>query len=121
MNNGGFTMDGIPAKKTISVIITIFFLMGMASVFFPGKFALAKDKEIGPNEVQGKVTQFRTRAKKGTIVVKSDQTGKPYTFYVGWSTFYTPRYPGIGETVKVQYINDRGFLKATRVEIVPKS
>jgi len=114
-------MDGISAKKSISVIITIFFLMGMASAFFPGKFALAKDKEIGPNEVQGKVTQFYTRAKKGTIVVKSDQTGKSYTFYVGWSTLYTPRYPGIGETIKVQYINDRGYLKATRVELIPES
>ena len=114
-------MDGISAKKSISVIITIFFLMGMASAFFPCKPALAKDKEIGPNEVQGKVTQFYTRAKKGTIVVKSDQTGKSYTFYVGWSTLYTPRYPGIGETIKVQYINDRGYLKATRVELIPES
>jgi hypothetical protein len=114
-------MGGMPTKKIMFVILTILFLVGMGNTFFPAKFAFAKDKEIGPNQVQGKVTQFSTRARKGTIVVKSDQTGKPYTFYVGWKTIYAPRYPAIGETVKVQYVNDRGFLKATHVEIVPGS
>ena len=116
-------MDRISAKKAILVTVTILFLMGTitGSTFFPAKFALAKDKEIGPNQVQGKVTQFHTKFKKGTIVVKSDQTGKTYTFYVGWNTIYTPRYPGIGETIKVTYFNDRGFLKATRVDLVPSS
>jgi hypothetical protein len=113
-------MRGMSVKKIIVVIITILFLVGMGSALFTAKFALAKDKEIGPNQVQGKVTQFYTRGRKGTIAVKSDQTGKPYTFYVGWKTIYTPRYPAVGETVKVSYINDRGFLKATQVEIVPR-
>ena len=114
-------MGGMSAKKILLVIVTILFLVEMGSAPFPAKFALAKDKEIGPNQVQGKVTQFYTRARKGTIVVKSDQTGKKYTFYVGWKTLYAPRYPGIGETVKIQYVNDRGFLKAMQVEIVPGS
>ncbi len=114
-------MGGMSAKKILLVIVMILFLVGMGSALLTAQFAFAKDKEIGPNQVQGKVTQFHTRARKGTIVVKSDQTGKPYTFYVGWRTIYTPRYPGISETVKVQYINDRGFLKATEVEIVPGS
>jgi hypothetical protein len=114
-------MGGMSAKKILLVIVTILFLVEMGSAPFPAKFAFAKDKEIGPNQVQGKVTQFHTRVRKGTIAVKSDQTGKPYTFYVGWNTIYTPRYPAIGETVKVSYINDRGFLKATQVEIVPGS
>ena len=116
-------MGRISAKKNILVIVTILFLAGMimGSAFFPAEVAWSKDEEIGPNQVQGKVTQFSTRARKGTIVVKSDQTGKTYTFYVGWNTIYTPRYPGIGETIKVTYFNDRGFLKATRVDVVPGS
>ena len=116
-------MDRISTKKAILVTVTILFLAGtvMGSALFPSNVALAKDEEIGPNQVQGKVTQFRTRVRKGTIVVKSDQTGKTYTFYVGWNTIYTPRYPGIGETIKVTYINDRGFLKATQVVLVPGS
>ena len=113
-------MGGISAKKIISVIIAIFFLVGMGSTFFPAKLAWAEEKEIGPNEVQGKVISIYTNVfRKGTIVVKSDQTGKTYTFYVGRKTVYVPwRYPSIEETVKVSYINDRGFLKATRVEII---
>ena len=56
---------------------------------------------------------------RGTITVKSDQTEKTYTFYVGRRIIYYPqRYPVSGETVKIQYINDRGFLKASRVDIV---
>jgi hypothetical protein len=116
-------MSGISAKKVLLVTVTILSLAGMVmgSAFFPANVAWSKDEEIGSNQVQGKVTQFRTRARKGTIVVKSDKTGKTYTFYVGWNTIYTPRYPGIGETIKVTYINDRGILKATQVVLVPGS
>ena len=116
-------MDRISTKKAILVTVTILFLMGMimGSAFFPANVAWSKDEEVGPNQVQGKVTQFYTRARKGTIVVKSDKTGKTYTFYIGWKTVWTPRYPSIGETIKVYYVNDRGFLKATRVDIVPSS
>ena len=117
-------MGKMSTKTAILVTVTILFLagMGMGSTFFPAKLAWATDKEIGPNEVQGKVTEIYTRFRKGRIVVKSDQTGKPYTFYVGVKTIYVPhRYPTIGETIKVSYINDRGFLKATRVEIILSS
>ena len=63
--------------------------------------------------------EISTRFRKGTLVVKSDKTGKTYTFYLGVKTIYIPhRYPNIGETVKVSYIDDRGVLKATQVEII---
>jgi hypothetical protein len=93
-------------------------LVGIGGVFAP--ITIAKGTEIAPNAVQGEVLSIVTNAfKKGTIVVKSDRTGETYTFYVGHSTNYSPyRYPLVGETIKVFYINDRGYLKATSVEIV---
>jgi len=112
-------MGRTSTKKAIVVIITVLFLVGMdiGGTFSPIK--LAQADEIGPDAVQGKVMEIYTRFRKGRIVVKSDQTGKRYTFYVGIRTIYVPhRYPNIGEAVKVSYINDRGFLKATRVEIL---
>jgi hypothetical protein len=108
-------------KHAMLVSMVIFFaaLVGINGVFSP--IAMAKDnKEIGPNTVQGKVLSIQTGAfARGIIVVKSDQTGETYTFYVGKNTTYNPyRYPVVGETIKVTYINDRGRLKATLVEII---
>jgi hypothetical protein len=116
-------MGGISTKKIVLVIVTILSLAGMGSTVFNAKFAWAADKEIGPNEVQGKVMQIYTSAfRRGTIVVKSDQTGKTYTFYVGRRTLFIPhRYPNVGETIKVTYIDDRGALKVTQVQIIPSS
>ena len=116
-------MGGISAKRIVLVIVTILSLAGMESTVFKVKLAWAADKEIGPNEVQGKVMQIYTSAfRRGTIVVKSDQTGKTYTFYVGRRTLYVPhRYPNVGETIKVSYIDDRGALKVTQVQIIPGS
>ena len=111
-----------PHKWTMLVFMVIlaFVLVGIGGVFSP--ITIAKDnKEIGPNEVQGKVISIETHAfgRRGIIVVKSNQTEVDYTFYVGVSTAYIPhRYPAVGETIKVSYINDRGQLKATRVEII---
>ena len=113
-------MDRKRRKIAILVIIAIFWLTGanMGAVFPATKIAQAK--EIGPNKVQGKVVSIQTNVfRRGTIVLKSDQTGKSYTVYVGSRTIYYPRrYPSIGETIKVRYINDRGYLKAEHVEIV---
>jgi hypothetical protein len=116
-------MGGISTKKIVLVIVTILSLAGMGSTVFNATFAWAADKEIGPNEVQGKVMQIYTSAfRRGTIVVKSDQTGKTYTFYVGRRTLFIPhRYPNVGETIKVTYIDDRGALKVTQVQIIPSS
>jgi hypothetical protein len=113
-------MGRIGRKWTIVIIVTILFPMGigMRSTFPTPSVAWAD--EIGPDEIQGKVINIYTNVfRKGTIVVKSDQTAKTYTFYVGRKTIYVPqRYPSVQETVKVKYIDDRGFLKATRVEIM---
>jgi hypothetical protein len=106
-----------PYKKAMLVFMVIFFVLG--GVFSPVAIAQEK-KEIGPNEVQGKVLSIRTHLyNRGTIEVKSDQTEEVYMFYVGRDTVYDPhRYPAIGETIKVRYFNDRGRLKAIRVEIL---
>ena len=73
-----------------------------------------KGVEIGPNAVYGQITLIR----RGVMTVKSLNTGKEYTIYVGHRTNYTPRrYPVVGEKVKVVYIDDQGQLKATQVEI----
>jgi hypothetical protein len=118
-------MGRMTSEKAVVAVITIVLLagVGMGSTFSLAQFAWAEAKEIGPNEVQGKVVDIYTNIfRKGTITVKSDQTGKTYTFYVGRRTAYVPwRYPNKGETVKVHYIDDRGYLKATRVEIVEGS
>ncbi|OGP52735.1 MAG: hypothetical protein A2Y65_07465 [Deltaproteobacteria bacterium RBG_13_52_11] len=113
-------MDWKRYKKAMLVLTVILslVLVSIGGVFSP--LTIAKDREIGPNEVQGKVLFIETNAfRRGTIEVKSDQTNKTYTFYVGSRTAYYPhRYPTIGETIKVFYINDQGYLKATQVEIV---
>ena len=109
-------------KKTLVVLSVIFAVAfaGIGGLFSP--LTIAKSKEIGPNEVKGKVVSIETSAfRRGTIGVKSNQTGEHYTFYVGSRTEYYPRrYPSVGETVRVFYVNDRGYLKATRVEIVTR-
>ena len=113
-------MGKIRTTKAMVGIITIIILvwMGISGTFPTIKFAHAD--EIGPNAVQGKFVSIYTNVfRKGTIVVKSDKTGKTYTFYLGRRTIYVPhRYPTVEETVKVSYIDDRGFLKATRVEML---
>jgi len=104
------------AVPALIVILTLLFV-GMSGMFAP--ISMANAKELGPNVVVGKVLSIQTNAwRRGTIEVKSNHTGRIYTFYVGSRTDYYPyRYPYIGETIRVHYVNDRGYLKATRVEI----
>jgi hypothetical protein len=72
--------------------------------------------ETGANAIYGKVTSLQ----RGSITIQTIPEGKAYTVYVGRRTNYEPRrYPAIGEKVKVLYIDDRGSLKATQVEIQP--
>jgi hypothetical protein len=115
-------MCGRQYKKRLIVLTVIISLVlaGIGGVFVPN--TMAKGKEIGPNEVQGKVLSVQGHGfGRGTIEVKSNQTARVYTFYVGRNTAYYPRrYPTSGETIRVLYIDDRGYLKATRVEIVIK-
>jgi len=109
-----------PHKKAMPVFMVIFFvLVGIGGVF--SSITVAKEsREIGRNDVQGKVLSIRTNLfGSGTIEVKSDLTEKVYMFYVGMDTVYNPqRHPAVGETIKVTYFNDREKLKAARVVIV---
>ncbi|MCJ7663403.1 MAG: hypothetical protein MUO24_04105 [Desulfobacterales bacterium] len=75
--------------------------------------------EVARNAVYGKVTSVAIGALgRGTIHVQSFNTGKVYTFYTGVRTdFNIRRYPYAGETAKVYYVNDQGYLKATYVRI----
>ena len=76
--------------------------------------------EVGRNAVSGQVTSADIGvAGRGTIHVQSYYTGKIYTFYTGVRTDYNVRgrYPARGDSVKVYYINDRGYLKATYIRI----
>lgn len=109
-----------PLTKAIPVFMVIFFVLaGIGGVL--SSITNAKgNKDIGPNEVQGKVLSIQTHPLgRGIIEVKSDQTEKVYMFYVRMDTVYEPyRYPAIGETVKVHYFDDRGRLQAMLVEII---
>jgi hypothetical protein len=72
--------------------------------------------EIATQTIYGKVISLQ----RGSITIQSISEGKTYTIYVGRRTIYEPRrYPAIGEKVKVRYIDDRGYMKATQVEIQP--
>jgi hypothetical protein len=72
--------------------------------------------EIATKAIYGKVTSLQ----RGSITIQSIPEGKAYTVYVGRRTNYEPRrYPALGEKVKVLYIDDRGYMKATQVQIQP--
>ncbi len=108
-----------PLKKAMLVFMVIFFVLVASGVFSP--ITVAKEsREIGRNDVQGKVLSIRTNILRGGMIeVKSDQTEKVYMFYVGMDTVYIPqRYPAVGETIKVSYFAEQGKLKAARVQII---
>jgi hypothetical protein len=74
------------------------------------------EEEIGSNTVYGEVVSMQ----RGQITVRGLKTGKEYTVYVGRRTNYAPRrYPTVGEKIRVLFIYDRGYMKATQVEIQP--
>ncbi len=109
-----------PLTKAMLVFMVIFFVLaGIGGVFSSLTFA-KENREIGRNDVQGKVLSIRTNLfGRGTIEVKSDLTEKVYMFYVGMDTVYNPqRYPAVGETIKVSYFAEQGKLKAARVQII---
>ncbi|MBW2038067.1 MAG: hypothetical protein JRI46_00480 [Deltaproteobacteria bacterium] len=104
------------AAVVLGIILTAAFLLHTYPV---GKVVKKRTaaKEIGPNAVYGKIIGVNIEAiPRGTIWVKSFNTGKRYTFWVGWRTIYQPpRYPYKGEKVTVHYVYDRGYLKATQI------
>jgi hypothetical protein len=72
--------------------------------------------ETATKAIYGKVISLQ----RGSITIQSIPEGKTYTVYVGRRTIYEPRrYPAPGEKVKVLYIDDRGSMEATQVEIQP--
>ncbi len=105
------------ASVSLMLILALAFVGIGGIVLFPLTIANASGATIYISV--GKVVAIETNAfRKGFMDVKSDRTGEIYKFYLGNRTAYYPhRYPYIGETVKVHYYNDRGYLKATSVEI----
>ena len=101
----------------VGVIVALLLLIG----FLEGpRFRVNPKKagtvgEISRNAVYGKVTSINVGPVRKAIRVKSFATGKTYTFYVGWRT--RGPWPSTGQTVKVYYFYDRGYLKATRVKV----
>jgi hypothetical protein len=77
----------------------------------------SKDRaEIATKAIYGKVISLQ----RGSITIQGIPEGKAYTVYVGRRTRYDPsRYPALGEKVKVRYIDDRGYMKATQIETQP--
>jgi hypothetical protein len=81
----------------------------------PGQLS-KRSEESGTNVVYGKVISLQ----RGSITIQSLTDGKAYTLYVGWRTNYSPRrYPSVGEKIKVLYIDDRGYMRATQVQMQP--
>ena len=120
LNNGGAIMGYRRNQKTIVslLLIVTLALVGIGSIVFsPPTIAHAVGATIYVSI--GKVVAIETHAfHRGVLQVKSNRTGEVYQFYLGNRTVYYPhRYPSIGETVKVHYYTDRGYLKATSVEI----
>lgn len=113
-------MNGKAYKKAVLSFIVVLALgvVGIGSIVLsPLTIANARGATIYISI--GKVVAIETNVfHRGVLEVKSNRTGEVYKFYLGNRTAYYPhRYPYIGETVTVHYFNDRGYLKATQVEI----
>jgi hypothetical protein len=110
-------------KKILIIVGVIILLLLLIGFLQSPRFKVDPQKagtvgEIARNAVYGKVTSVNVGPVRKAIRVKSLTTGKTYTFYVGWRTRFSPnRWPSSGETVKVYYFYDRGYLKATRVRL----
>ena len=109
-----------PLKKAMLAFMGMFFLLAGIGVLLSTISVAKEAREIGRNDVQGKVLSIRTNIFGGGVIeVKSDLTEKVYTFRVGMNTTYNPnRGPLVGETIKVTYFNEKGELKASRIQIV---
>jgi hypothetical protein len=104
----------------VAVVVALLLIIGFVQ---NTRFKVVQKKagtvgEISRNAVYGKVISVNVGPVRKAIRVKSLTTGKVYTFYVGWRTKFSPdRWPSSGEKVKVYYVYDKGYLKATRVRI----
>jgi hypothetical protein len=113
-------MDSKAYKKAAAsfMVILALVLVGMGGAVM-SSLTIANARGATIYVSVGKVVAIETNVvRRGIMEVKSNRTGEVYKFYLGNRTAYYPhRYPYIGETVKVHYYNDRGYLKATSVEI----
>jgi hypothetical protein len=117
---GDSIMDGKRYKKlAVSLIVVIAVVISVIGSAVLSSPIVANARGATIYVSLGKVVAIQTHvARRGIMEVKSNRTGEVYKFYLGNRTAYYPhRYPYIGETVKVHYYNDRGYLKATSVEI----
>jgi hypothetical protein len=111
-------------KKILIIVGVIVALLLLIGFLQSPRFKVDPKKagtvgEIARNAVYGKVTNVAIGvAGRGFIRVQSFKTGKTYTFYTGVRTRYNIKsYPSAGDTAKVYYIYDRGYLKATYVRL----
>ena len=107
----------IVAAVIAAVLILIALLQNPSRIYVQNKWY---GGEVGRHTVEGKVTSVAIGvAGRGAINVQSYNTGKVYTFYTGVRTDYNirGRYPSVGERVRVSYIVDQGYRKATYVRI----
>jgi hypothetical protein len=110
-------------RRNRKAVVSLMMILALALVGIGGvvlsPLTVADAREATIYVSVGKVVAIQTNvARRGIMEVKSNRTGEVYKFYLGNRTAYYPRrYPYIGETVKVHYYNDRGYLKATQVEI----
>ena len=103
---------------TVAIVVALLLLIAFMqkTTYVQKKFYKG---EVARNAVYGKVTSVSIGvAGRGTIRVRSFNTGKTYTFYTGLRTRYNlKRYPRVGNNAKVYYVKDRGYRKATYVRI----
>ena len=79
-----------------------------------GAAAVGEPREVAPDKVRGKIIDTGWR----TYVVRSQDTGKKYTFAYGRVTKYNRRQRlGTGDRITVTYQYDRNRLVATRIDI----
>ncbi|MBN1255660.1 MAG: hypothetical protein JXA50_10345 [Deltaproteobacteria bacterium] len=101
----------------VALVVVIGFLQNTRTKVYQKKAGTVG--EVSRNAVEGRVTSVNIGvAGRGTIRVKSFRTGKTYTFYTGVLTKYNiKRYPRSGDSARVSYVYDRGYLKATYVRL----
>jgi uncharacterized protein YxeA len=104
------------AAAIAAALILIALLQHPTRIYVQNKYYAG---EVGYHKVEGKVTSVAIGlAGRGTINVQSYNTGKVYTFYTGVRTDYNiRRYPVAGDSVRVSYIVDEGYRKATYIRI----
>jgi hypothetical protein len=110
------TQKQILIAVAVVVGVLIFLALMQKTTYVQKKFYQG---EVARNAVYGKVTGVAIGvAGRGTISVRSYNTGKTYTFYTGVRTRYNiKRYPRAGDRAKVYYVYDRGYRKATYVRL----